>query len=221
MLKYKSIVLDSETTGTSKTDQVIELAHIGFDDDFFIHHKAVQFTILKSLELEDKLNNLFGFTFEQRYKPSVDISPFAYEVHGIDQHMLKDCPKAETLVLPTEIEYAVAHNESFDRRMLRQTMNMELHGQFDEIKWICTLALAKIFDKQLAIGYENHKLDTVIRFHFPEHAEKLIEDKHKALGDVIKCLLFLTVLVEKIPTIQSWEQLHNFQNMMKPKGKKK
>lgn len=209
----KAIVIDTETTGTKKTDQVIELAYIPMTDAFFSIVLQIRSELLAYVE-NPETSTIDSF-FEQRYKPSVDIDPFAFEVHGITQQMLADCPKAETLTIPGKVEFAVAHNASFDKRMIRQTMSHELHGQFDEIKWICTVSLSKIFDKQLKIGYENNKLDTVIRHHFPEHAEKLISDKHKALGDVIKCLLFLTVLVEKIPTIQSWKQLYNFQELMK------
>ena len=94
-------------------------------------------------------------------------------------------------------------------------MDAELHGQFDQIKWICTVSLAKIFDKELKIGYENHKLDTVVKHHFPEHIDKLIQTKHQALSDCVKLLLFLSVLVEQIPTITNFSELYNFQEIMK------
>ena len=206
-----AVILDTETTGISKQDQVIELAYLTYRDSFFKGLSGLKSDIIRYIETGEET---FDY-FQKLYKPSVDIHPAAYEVHGYTQTMLKDSDKAETLTLDKDIKYTIAHNASFDKRMLRQTMNEELHAQFDEIKWICTLSLAKTFDKQLSIGYENHKLDTVIRHHYPEYAEKLIQDKHKALGDCIKLILFLIVLVEKIPTIQSWEQLYNFQNMMK------
>lgn len=208
----RAIVLDTETTGASKESQVIELAYIALDDSFFSHVLMNRNHLLQVADGKSSIDE--SLVFEQRYKPSVDIDPRAYEVHGINQLMLKDCPPASSLTVPA-VDYAIAHNSSFDKRLLRQTMSDKYWGIFDKIKWIDTLTLAKIFDKQLKIGYENHKLDIVIKFHFPDYAHLLIEDKHKALGDCIKALLFLTVLVEKIPTITSFDQLYNFQEMMK------
>ena len=210
MVKHTGAILDTESTGVSKEDQVIELAYFLVSD--FSKLKEYAETLLAEDELTRSLPDAI---FNKRYKPSADINPFAYEVHGLTQEDLKDCLPAKQLQLEHDFSYAIAHNAAFDKRLLRQTMDAELHGQFDQIKWICTVSLAKIFDKELKIGYENHKLDTVVKHHFPEHIDKLIQTKHQALSDCVKLLLFLSVLVEQIPTITNFSELYNFQEIMK------
>ncbi len=203
----KVIILDSETTGIAKTDQVIELAYcsIGSLQCEQAGTQAVIYNTTKSV-----INSLTKVT---RYRPSCSINPFAFAVHNIGLSELLNKPKSSTVDIPDDITYMIGQNISFDKRMLEQS-NPELKDKLDSIKYICTMTLARIIDKQMKIGYENHKLDTLAKFYFPDQAEELAPAIHSAGNDVLKTYLVLLKLVEHLPAIETWDELYDFQESM-------
>lgn len=201
------LVLDSETTGISKTDQVIELAYIDLGAFTFdqLQSDRKDFEIFK--------HTLLTYISCFRFKPTVPINPHAYEVHRIGLSELKDCPCSTTAAVPCA-EYIVGHVISFDQRLLEQS-NFEMSQQLAEAKYICTKELAKAIEKAVGIRYENHKLDTLVKHYYPVEHETLVLEIHDARGDVVKTILVLLAMLEHLPAIGSWEELYNFQQSLK------
>jgi len=192
--------IDTETTGISKQDQVIELA-------WYNSHS------LKDEKIENPIENCI---VNKRYRPSVEINPRAQEVHGISIRDLSTCPSANTVNLPSKIDYLIGHNVSFDKRMLEQT-NGGLKPQLDKVKYICTLALAKNISKFLKIEYENHKLDTLLRHYHPVISDNLLTGFHSANGDVVKTVMVFISLVNHLSTLETYEDVWKFQKNMASK----
>lgn len=117
----KIVYLDTETTGLDHTDEVIELAVIDEDG-----------------------NTLF----DSRFKPTVEINPFAQEVHGIDANSIATCltwRDQESLVKEVLLgKSVVIFNADFDLRIMRQTANA--FGCDDswvnELKTLCAMEVA-------------------------------------------------------------------------------
>lgn len=91
-------ILDTETTGLDGSDQVIELAILDMD----------------GVKL-----------FERRFRPSVEINPFAQQVHQISAEKLADCGRwsdshneIETILAGKQV---VIFNQAFDIRLMKQT----------------------------------------------------------------------------------------------------
>lgn len=206
----KALVLDTETTGIGKADEIIQLAH------FTIHFE----------ELFNDVNyimNIVNQGTDNKYRPSVPIHPEAAKVNGIKYKDLLGCPASKTMKVPPLDEdhnFILGHNISFDRRMMLQCMDFEMQSYFDDTKFICTLGLAKALDKQLGIGFENHKLDTLVKHFYPENPELLVSS-HNALVDCGNTVLVLRKLLEYIPKIESFNDLYNFQEQLKSVKKKK
>jgi exodeoxyribonuclease X len=206
------IILDTETTGVSLSDKVIELA-LYEAEDIEIEQLQLDCTDLQTLRETIEVS---------RYNPRCMINTRAFEVHGIGLMDLQDCPNSNTLTLPENIVYMIGHNiESFDRRLLIQS-NPSLAETLKDTKYICTLALAKAVDKHLNIGYVNHKLDTLAAHYYPEHRETLVTELHSAKNDVLKTLLVLLKLVEHLPALKTYDDIYVFQESLKKvKGKAK
>lgn len=98
--KGKIVYLDTETTGLDSADEVIELAVIDEDG-----------------------NTLFN----SRFKPTVEINPFAQEVHGIKADELANYPtwieQEASIKKVLQGKSVVIFNADFDLRIMRQTAN--------------------------------------------------------------------------------------------------
>ena len=209
----KTLVLDTETTGGAKADQVIELAYIELNS-LKEEIEALQTCKEDNILSSGYIPAVLYLISNERYKPSCKINPRAYDVHGISYMQLINCPKARTISLPDEIDYIIGHNISFDKRMLEQT-NPDLKDKLDKVKYICTLALAKVNSKYSDIKYENHKLDTLAKHYYPEHEETLSTEFHSAQIDVLKTLLVLLAMVESFTELETYEDVWNFQQSLK------
>ena len=102
-LAKNPVFLDTETTGFSKHDQIVEIA--------IIDHEG---TVL----------------MDTLIKPTVPISYHAIQVHGINEHKVKNAPSFAD-IWPTLLEIlnnrpVVIYNQSFDLRMIRQSQ--QAHG---------------------------------------------------------------------------------------------
>jgi len=204
-------VLDTETTGvtnhpTHGHPQIIELALIPLEKELTsLKKKVVEAKDINSfLELVEELACSGEAT---RFKPSMQIHRKAVEVHGIKMLDLLKEPKSETLKLP-EVEYMLGHNIQYDYRCL---------GKPEGIKLICTLSLARKMDKKFGIGFKNHKQDDLLLHFYGETIRSLVTGHHAALYDCVKCLLLLVKLLEYVPNIKTYEELYEFQQLLKAK----
>jgi exodeoxyribonuclease X len=184
------IILDTETTGLTPKDQVVELAYMVLDNDL------------------SKLN--CASNFNQRYKPSAKMNPYAQAVHGIAFRELLTCPSTNKVEIPVDTSYMIGHNIAFDVRMLKQS-NIDLTQQLDNIKYICTKELIKVVGKEFKLNFLNHKLDTIILHYFPDSYKELIPTKHAALSDCNKCFLLIKEVLKLVPAIDTWDKLYNLQ----------
>jgi DNA polymerase-3 subunit epsilon len=118
--KHKYIILDTETTGLTNDDEIIQLAIIDMDG-----------------------NSLFN----ELIKPSNNesISKKALRIHGISMLKLKDSPTfkeiAKTLRSITKGKILIAYNAAFDSRVYAQSY--QFSGGFNpwgmKRKWECAM----------------------------------------------------------------------------------
>ena len=206
--------LDCETTGFKKNPKtgrpdVIELSTIEMPPT------------LTSLREFAEDSRLYGAWVEglcqkattERFRPEIPIANTASKIHGMYFKDLLKCRPTRDLSLPP-MEYMIAHNAGFDYRAL---------GKPEGVKVICTMSLAKTLDKQLGLGFQNHKLDTLIYNFYGELAVDLLQNSHQAESDTIKVVLLLGALLKFIPKIATVEDLYQFQQSLqkkKPEGGK-
>jgi exodeoxyribonuclease X len=206
-MNEKIKILDTETTGiTNHPDlgypQIIEVAEISLLENIFANSSEVN---IQNLLLGESYS-----TKKERFRPSMPIHEGATKIHGIVFKDLLGCRKSEDYAFPENIDYIIGHNISFDHRCLGKP----------DVKLICTLALAKALDKQFKLDFENHKLDTLIKHYYDEHIYgRFINENgfHDAETDCIKVLLLLFKFLPMIPAVQNWDDLHNFQQLLKKK----
>lgn len=203
-------VLDCESTGTGKEDQVIELAYHPIADikaTIELLHLIGEETLLTQLNSSNKWLN-------QRFNPTVPINKHAYAVHKISKLQLLKEPnslKVESY-LPTDMKFMVGHNISFDYRMLK--------SKPEGVKLICTLALVKKLRKEHPVWkeleIENDKLDTYMSKFY---TELTFSETHNAKDDCIKVILLLCKLLPTMPEVETWEDLHDYLNPKKEEKK--
>lgn len=119
------VYLDSETTGLLWSDQIIELGIVAHDG-----------TVL----------------FEQRFRPTVDIQPAAFDKHGISYETLSNCPtwpeKIKEIQDIMTGKTVIIFNDDFDIGMIRSTCDaFNLDYQWlESIPTYCAMkASAKVF----------------------------------------------------------------------------
>jgi len=176
-LAKKYIILDTETTGVSENDRVIQLGYM----------------VLGSAEIE--VHNEF-------YSSDVPISFGAMEVHGITPDMIAgkgSCVDGTSykrlLELNTDDNYMIIHNAPFDIGMLQK------EGFNTQMKVIDTLRVAKhIFEDEDAHRLQYFRYKMELYKDEQAEADKLgIQVKaHDAIGDVLVLKLFLTKLREAV-----------------------
>jgi DNA polymerase-3 subunit epsilon/exodeoxyribonuclease X len=176
-LAAKYIILDTETTGTSEEDRVIQLGYM----------------VLGAKEIE--VHNEFCSSH-------IPISFGAMEVHGITPEMIEgkvECIDTEAYKrlqeLNTQDNYMIIHNAPFDLKML------EKEGFEIEMKVIDTLRVAKhVYEDEEAHRLQYFRYKMGLYKYEKEEADKLgIEVKaHDAIGDVLVLKLFLSKLKESV-----------------------
>jgi exodeoxyribonuclease X len=191
----KILILDCETTGVSSSDQIIELAYV----------ELLPLPEFRSSSTPYKQ----GTFFNERYFPSVPIHSKALEVHGITFKELLGKRKSDEVELPKDVTMLIGHNIQFDHRFLGKP----------EVKLICTLDLSRKMSKFLELDFPNHQLETLVQVLSPENTLPT-QKYHSAKNDILKNVIVLQKLLEKLPNISSWEELHEFQQSMKTKPKK-
>ncbi|OZB48800.1 MAG: hypothetical protein B7X60_03090, partial [Polynucleobacter sp. 39-45-136] len=114
----KILVLDTETTGVSSSDEPIEIA-------------AALYEVDSTGNLVAKLD-----TYSGRREPMVPISSMAQKVHKISKADLagRDFDHEKVAVLLSNADVIVAHNADFDSRMLQP-----LYPGIKDKSWRCTI----------------------------------------------------------------------------------
>ncbi|MDO1500261.1 exonuclease domain-containing protein [Winogradskyella maritima] len=160
-------ILDIETTGGKFNEEgITEIAIYKYDG----HEVVDQFISLVN--------------------PEREIQPFVVNLTGINQKMLRNAPKfyevAKRIVEITEDCIVVAHNSSFDYRILR-TEFKRLGFPFKR-KTLCTVELAK----ELIPDMESYSLGKLSRA-----LGIAVSDRHRASGDAQATVKLFKMLLNK------------------------
>lgn len=160
-------ILDIETTGGQFNEEgITEIAIYKFDG----HDVVDQFISLVN--------------------PEKEIQPFVVKLTGINNAMLRSAPKfyeiAKRIIEITEDCIIVAHNSSFDYRILRTEFN---RLGYDFIRpTLCTVELSK----KLIPGMESYSLGKLVRaLGIP------VTDRHRANGDALATVKLFKLLLSK------------------------
>jgi DNA polymerase III epsilon subunit-like protein len=201
-------VLDTETTGLAKTDQVIELSWraLGLLTDELTKTQV---------NITDYISKFKDTTYTERFFPSVSINPRALEVHGITLSNLKGGrhKPSRLIAIPADIGFLIGHNITFDVRLLLQS-NPALAPSLAEVKLIDTLSLARVLNKQLDLGFAGHSLNYLTEWYYPDLTAELLTNIHSASMDILKTMLVLYKLIESLTAIETWTDLYNFQKTL-------
>ena len=191
----KYIILDTETTGASEQDRIIQLGYL----------------VLGAKEIE--VHNEFNSS-------DIPISYGAMEVHGITPDLIEGKPLCvETSAykrlqeLNTNENYVIIHNAPFDLGML------EKEGFKTQMKVIDTLRVAKhIFEDEEAhrLQYFRYKMGLYKQEKQEADALGIVVKAHDAIGDVLVLKLFLSKLREaveaKFPGVNPVEKMVDLTN---------
>jgi len=171
MAKY--IILDTETTGVSDTDRVIQLGYIVLGTN--------------PIEVHNEFNS-----------SDIPIGFGAMEVHGITPDLLDGKPICtETFAykrleeLNTNDNYLIIHNAPFDIKML------EKEGFNPQMKIIDTLRVAKHIlpdEEAHRLQYFRYKMDLYKEEEKEAAALGVVVKAHDAIGDVLVLKLLLSKL---------------------------
>lgn len=160
-------ILDIETTGGQFNEEgITEIAIYKFDG----HEVVDQFISLVN--------------------PEIPIQPFVVKLTGINNAMLRSAPKffevAKRIIEMTKDCVIVAHNASFDYRILRT--EFKRLGYDFESQTLCTVELAK----KLIPEQPSYSLGKLVRsLGIP------IADRHRASGDAMATLKLFKMLLDK------------------------
>ncbi|MBG6188868.1 exonuclease domain-containing protein [Flavobacterium sp. CAN_S2] len=160
-------ILDIETTGGQFNEEgITEIAIYKFDGH----------------EIVDQFISLVN--------PEIPIQPFVVKLTGINNAMLQSAPKffevAKRIIEMTNDCIVVAHNASFDYRILR-TEFRRLGYDF-EAQTLCTVELSK----KLLPEQPSHSLGKLVRaLGIP------MADRHRASGDALATVKLFKILLEK------------------------
>lgn len=162
-------VIDTETTGVGKSDQVIQIGVI------------------------DKNG---AIVIDTLVKPTKRVPQGAIDVHGITNEMLTDAPTLADVYTMLSSKLAgtplVAYNMDFDWRLLQQTFTVNKLPLFRTNKRHCAMKeYAKFRGVRGKRGYRWHKLTQAASYE-----QVVVKDAHSALGDVYMTLGVMRKMAE-------------------------
>ena len=122
--------------------------------------------------------------------PEIPIQPFVQQLTGITDKMVSNAPKffqvAKRILEITENSILVAHNSSFDYRMIK--IEFDRLGYDFNIPQICTVKLSK----KLIPNLKSYKLGNLVKsLGIP------ITNRHRASGDAIATVELFKLLILK------------------------
>ena len=184
-------IADTETTGLV-APQACEIGWLHVQD-LLADFKNTEIDSPLAVLTED---SYFVGTYEERFRPTKPIELQASKVTGIYMKDVLRCPSITTFEYPKSVKYMIGHNIAYDWRVFGQP----------EVKLICTKELAQlVFPKANVL--KNHKLTTLVEWLFPEEGATLVANAHGALLDCKLVYLLLQKILEKLPQVETWEQL--------------
>jgi DNA polymerase III epsilon subunit-like protein len=199
-------VIDTETTGVTAKDQVIQLAALQIQSKI---KDLLDFNHTSDINSHRSIVNVHNTYF----RPTVPIHPRAQEIHGLSRiKLLKATETSLDVRLPSTYTILIAHNAPFDLRLLSYT-DKRINLEEKNTKYICTMGLAKKIEKIQGgvFGFTNYQLPTMLAHFYPDEA--LIRSKeqfHCALDDCRMCLLVLIKLLENFPFLNTIEEVQEF-----------
>ena len=160
-------ILDVETTGGKFNEEgITEIAIYRFDGE----------------KIVDQFVSLIN--------PEIPIQPFVQQLTGINDKMLINAPKffqiAKRILEITENSILVAHNSSFDYRMLK--IEFERLGYQFNISQLCTVKLSK----KLIPDLKSYKLGNLVK-----NLGIPISNRHRASGDALATVELFKLLLLK------------------------
>ena len=187
-------ILDVETTGGKYNEEgITEIAIYRFDGEKII----------------DQFISLIN--------PEIPIQPFVQQLTGINHKMLVNAPKfyqiAKRVLEITDNSILVAHNSSFDYRMLK--IEFDRLGYEFNIPQLCTVKLSK----KILPDLDSYKLGNLVK-----SVGIPISNRHRASGDALATVeLFKLLLIKdtdklivnnlviesKVITKNKWQKLIN------------
>lgn len=175
------VILDTETTGLSESDEIIEIA--------IIDHTG-------------------KVLMDERLEPSKRIPAEATAIHGITNEDVKGCPRFADFLPLIKGHLAgkdvIVYNATFDRSMLHRTAEqagLEKVNWKAFSNWSCAmLAFAPIFGEwnDYRGNYKWQRLSTAAGYYNIK-----VSDAHSALGD---CLMTLAIINAMVDTSQDEEK---------------
>lgn len=161
----REIVLDTETTGLGNNDKIVEISMV---------------------ELVDGIKT--GRRYHKFINPEINITKKATQIHKITNEKLKDCVKfseiAEDIIKFIGNATIIAHNASFDMRMLNNELISCGWEKYSKNRFIDTLEISRyLFPKQ-----KNNQDALCERFNIENH-NRVNTGIHSAAEDT--ALLFL------------------------------
>jgi len=137
--------------------------------------------------------------------PEIPIQPFVQQLTGITDKMVSNAPKffqvAKRILEITENSILVAHNSSFDYRMIK--IEFDRLGYDFDIPQICTVKLSK----KLIPNLKSYKLGNLVKsLGIP------ITNRHRASGDAIATVELFKLLILKdsnkeiLTSLISWKE---------------
>lgn len=159
--EYAPVFLDTETTGTGPTAEIIEIAIVGYDG--------------RPL-------------FDSLVKPRGSSEPEALRVHGITEDMLVDAPTWDKVWIQVEpiltSNWVGVYNLDFDLRLMKQTLQRYmLKWRAPEERLFCVMKLYA----QFAGDWDYRR--SSYRWHSLEEAGRqcgiALQNVHRALGDAL------------------------------------
>lgn len=120
----REIILDTETTGLTNQDRIVEISMI---------------------EMTEGIKT--GRRFHRFVNPEINITKKAIEIHRITNERVQGCPLfselAEDIIKFIGDATIIAHNSNFDRRMLNNELERCGWEKYDKTRFIDTLEIAK------------------------------------------------------------------------------
>lgn len=168
----REIVLDTETTGLSNQDKIVEIS---------------------LLELIDGIKT--GRTLQYFFNPVIKISRRAQEIHRITNEKVANAPlfgdKAEEIIKFIGEGVIIAHNAKFDQRMLNNELKAAGWKPYPDKRFIDTLEIARfLYPKQ-----KNDQDSLCQRFSIDNH-NRITTGIHSAYEDTIQLYFIYTNLCE-------------------------
>jgi DNA polymerase-3 subunit epsilon len=164
LLRARMAILDTETTGFSGDDELIEIALllVSFDRESG-----------QVLKVEEEYQGL--------REPSVPSDKRAKKVHGIEDHELvgKSLDYSYIKSILDKADLIVAHNASFDRRFVTKIV-----PEASEKSWYCSMNGIKWRSK----GFSSTKLAELL----DEHSIS-VDTRHRAMADAWATMKLLSI----------------------------